>query len=474
MVGTRSRWRIVRALPVVALLMIGMGATSATAGAGAASARGVQPVVMDTGNSDPRNECRTLTGIDTIKALQVAGESGGFPGGSPYTDGTLTVTISDWDAQDKTFDWASNIPVLGVWVKGGSGGEGNWYDYAAFSDQPPKAGADHDGELHPKDNPNGVAGLSHVTFCYAKPGGSEGSPDIEVQKSSDAGAPLHPGDTITYTIVVTNVGDATAHDITVQDELPAGVHPVDGLPDLSGATGSCTAAGSSNSSGEEHYSITCQIDELAAGDHATITAQVEVDEDAACGDLINVVHAEAEDESGGAVDSGNDDSVTDEVACTCGVTIEKTASPTSGDPGDTITYRYVVTNTGNEAAQVTVTDDLLGDVGTDVLQPGAHTSFEMQATLPTSGAAVVNVATVVAETDTGERCTARDDATVTIVSAGGGGQPPGGNGGEQPPGGGGTAFTGPADLPIAALVILATIGLAAIVVARRGRGRATG
>jgi uncharacterized repeat protein (TIGR01451 family) len=442
-----------------------------TGGAGAPSERGVQPVVRDTGNSSPNNECRTLTGLSDVHAFQIAGEGSGFPGGSPYDDGTLEVTISDWDPQAKTFDWDTNIPVLGVWVKGGSGGEGNWYDYAAFSDQPPAAGADHDGDLHPKDNPNGVAGLSHVTFCYGDVDSQPGTPDIVVAKDSDASGPVEGGDTITYTIVVSNVGDETAHEITVSDDLPLGVHPVGGLPDLQGADGTCTAAGSVGPDGVEHYSLFCMLDALAPGAEATITAEVEVDDDAPCGDLTNVVHAEAGDEPGGAVDDRNDDEVTDSVDCACGVAIAKTVDPASGNPGEQVTYTYLVTNTGNEQIEVVVTDDLLGQVGTATLDAGEDRTFTRSIELPTDEVLVRNVATVEAVTASDETCSATDDAIVTIVSAGGGDN---GEDDEEGPGGGGTAFTGPADLPAGVMGLLLFAGLAALVVARPRRLRDQG
>ncbi len=444
------------------MLVLAVPASAGT-GAGAPSERGVQPVVSDTGNSNPLNECRSLTGLTDVHALQVAGEGGGFPGGSPYGDGTLSVAISDWDAQAKSFDWDANIPVLGVWVKGGSGGEGNWYDYASFADQPPAEGADNDGDLHPKDNPNGVAGLSHVTFCYGEATPDEGEPDIVVSKDSDASGPVHEGDTITYTIVVSSVGEATAHDIVLNDELPRGVHPVGGLPDLSGADGFCVAAGSVGPDGTSSYSLYCEIDELESGASATITASVEVDDEAACGDLINVVHAEAGDEPGDVIDEGNDAEVTDEVECACGVAIAKTVDPASGNPGDDVVYAYTVVNTGEETADVVVTDDILGRVGEASLDPGEETVFRMDAVLPDQGTSVVNVATVRAETASGERCVDRDAATVTIVSSGGGGNPPGG---EEPPGDG-TAFTGPMDLPAGAAIMLFFAGLGGLLLAPR-------
>ena len=53
-----------------------------------------------------------------------------------YTDGTLTVTITNAE-DDKSFDWSSNIGVDAVYVKAGSGGS-NLYRY----DPPSEATSD--------------------------------------------------------------------------------------------------------------------------------------------------------------------------------------------------------------------------------------------------------------------------------------------------------------------------------------------
>ena len=76
-----------------------------------------------------------------------------------FTDGTLSVTISNFDGH--TLDWSSNIGVSSVFVKGGP--NGNLYTY-----DPPVTS---DTGLHPQVNPNNgqYYGFSHVSFCYVAP-----------------------------------------------------------------------------------------------------------------------------------------------------------------------------------------------------------------------------------------------------------------------------------------------------------------
>jgi uncharacterized repeat protein (TIGR01451 family) len=332
---------------LVALVTFGMGPAAWTAlasePANAPSERGVIPTVLATADANPVDECRRLTGRQDVRAMQIAGEADGFPAGSPYTDGTLQVTISGWDATAKSFDWAATIPVLGVWVKGGSGGEGNWYDYAAFSDRPPGPGADHDGGLHTKPNPNGPAGLSHVTFCYDP----TGVPDLTVSKTSDAAGPLSPGDTVTYTIRVSNVGGADAHGVVVTDALPPGVS-------LTYPPAACAVAG---------RTLTCSVGTLGAGDETVIDVTVAVDP-ATCGELTNTASVWASDEPADAADAGNHDDVTDTVECATSrgpdLVLDKTSDASGSLPrGHAIAYALKVTNVGDTTATgIHIHDDI--------------------------------------------------------------------------------------------------------------------
>lgn len=75
-----------------------------------------------------------------------------------YTDGTLSVTITN--ADEKSFDWTSNIGVDAVYVKAGAGGS-NLYRY----DPPSEVTSDSD-LVPPADGGNAI---SHISFCYDQP-----------------------------------------------------------------------------------------------------------------------------------------------------------------------------------------------------------------------------------------------------------------------------------------------------------------
>ena len=72
-----------------------------------------------------------------------------------------------------------------------------------------------------------LAGLVALTFVLAgmlAPAASAvGSPDLTITKTSDAVGTLTVGDRFTYTLTVSNVGTATAHDVIVSDDFPTGL-----------------------------------------------------------------------------------------------------------------------------------------------------------------------------------------------------------------------------------------------------------
>jgi hypothetical protein len=86
------------------------------------------------------------------------------PGNGEFTDGVLTVTITNFTNDDpKGFDWESNIGVDAVLVKAGSD-KHNLYVY-----DPESTG---DTDLGPQDGQGN--GISHISFCYDE--GDEATP----------------------------------------------------------------------------------------------------------------------------------------------------------------------------------------------------------------------------------------------------------------------------------------------------------
>ena len=148
-----ARLRAIGAISVLAVAMlVGM--------AGAASAASVTPTPINSGNPT----CSEFnSGWTELKVEN--------PGNGTFTDGTLTVTISNFQNSSSgtpgSFDWSSNIGVDAVLVKAGSD-KHNLYVYnpelTGDTNLGPQAGAGN--------------GISHLSFCYdvGAPAPSESQP----------------------------------------------------------------------------------------------------------------------------------------------------------------------------------------------------------------------------------------------------------------------------------------------------------
>jgi uncharacterized repeat protein (TIGR01451 family) len=146
------------------------------------------------------------------------------------------------------------------------------------------------------------------------------------------------------------------------------------------------------------------------------------------------------------------------------LTISVRPEPTSGTPGDTVTYRFIVRNDGNtKLTHLLVVDDQLGHVGTaGTLAPGHSVTFSVDRVLSTRHVWVIDIATATAKDPSGHGVSAHASGSVTIVASNGGG------GGTA--GGDGTAFTGSdATAPGLASILLAVAGIASLGVAARRR-----
>jgi uncharacterized repeat protein (TIGR01451 family) len=141
------------------------------------------------------------------------------------------------------------------------------------------------------------------------------------------------------------------------------------------------------------------------------------------------------------------------------IDIVKTVNPVSGEPGQTVTYTYVVTNTGDTTLyDVSVDDDVIGHIGDiAVLEPGDSVTLTKDYVLPANPPTITNVGTATGTDELGTSVSATDDAVVTIVEAANPPTPP------KP-----TAFTGSDALRFGAIaLILLAVGLAALVLGRR-------
>jgi uncharacterized repeat protein (TIGR01451 family) len=147
------------------------------------------------------------------------------------------------------------------------------------------------------------------------------------------------------------------------------------------------------------------------------------------------------------------------------IDIVKEVTPQSGNPGDTVTYTYKVTNTGDTTlSDVSVDDDVIGHIG-DIAQldPNESVTLTKDWELPSGTiGAVTNVGTATGTDVLGKTVTADDDAIVTIVEAIH--NPP------KPPKP--TAFTGSDALRLGLIALaLFALGSLALLASRRRHGQ---
>jgi uncharacterized repeat protein (TIGR01451 family) len=188
------------------------------------------------------------------------------------------------------------------------------------------------------------------------------------------GAPLVVGDTIRYTLQVTNTGTYTAFDIQVTDDLPAQV--------------SCSDLFGDHDPGACADPLLWTIPSLAAGNSATLFVDVTVNPNTEGQSIINSASVTAFNvvdpvpepvvcPDGGAPVDGQCSTTPDPSGTT--LALSKTAADINGAPlvvGDTIRYTLHVTNTGTYTAfDIQVTDDLPAQVSCSDLfgdhDPGA-------------------------------------------------------------------------------------------------------
>ncbi|WP_309102173.1 GEVED domain-containing protein [Microbacterium sp.] len=159
------------------------------------------------------------------------------------------------------------------------------------------------------------------------------APAMTVVKTADTDSLVAAGQDVTYSFLVTNTGNVTLNDVAVNET------------DFTGA-GDLAA-------------VVCPTDTLLPGQFTVCTttysaAQADIDEG---GELSNTATAGAVDPAGDAVSSAPSTSVIpiDQAA---GLTVVKTSDVVAAAVGQTVTYSFVVSNTGN----VTITDPTVNEI----------------------------------------------------------------------------------------------------------------
>ncbi len=208
---------------------------------------------------------------------------------------------------------------------------------------------------------------------------------ITVDKTGPSFA--HVGDEVTYTIVVTNSGEADLVGVVLTDPLCDD----DTMELVDDADGDTVLAV------DEAWVYTCT--------HVVTSDDPDP--------LPNTATAVGIDERERTTEDA-DDHVVDLIDPA--IEIVKTVDDLGPNPGDTITFTYIVTNTGDTTLfDVVVVDDQLGEIGTiDVLEPGESVTLTKD-DLVQADQDLVNVATATGSDVLGKQVTDDDSVTISIV-----------------------------------------------------------
>jgi uncharacterized repeat protein (TIGR01451 family) len=245
------------------------------------------------------------------------------------------------------------------------------------------------------------------------------NPKIAVTKSCTALA--HAGDTVTYTITVINTGDEDLDNVTVKDTI---------LGDLSASFADELAVGASESHDFDYVVLDSDPDPLVnevTAKGSGVGSRVAVEALANC--VTDLIHPAIE--------------------------IVKTVDEDTVPIGTTVTYTYVVTNTGDTTLyDISVDDDILGHIGDiAVLEPGDSATLTKDFVV--GDVPVTNVGTAAGEDILGRSVSSDDDALVTPIA-----------GAVPPP----TPFTG-SDAGRLGIISMVLFGIGVTVVATTRRRR---
>jgi ethanolamine utilization microcompartment shell protein EutS len=256
---------------------------------------------------------------------------------------------------------------------------------------------------------------------------------ITLDKTTENGTTFHVGDTVQYAFLVA---------LASPDDVPLG------NVTLTDDTGICDSAPTFDSGDTNGNSLLDQGETWKFTCSHVVTAN-----DPSLIHNVATVQGTSADER--TVTATDDQDVT---VIHPAIKIVKTVDPQSGNPGDTVTYTYVVTNVGDTTLyKISVDDDVIGHIGFIAqLDPGESVTLTKDFVLPAGNPLVKNVGTATGTDVLGEQVSDDDDAFVTIVEA------------ENPPPP--TAFTG-SDAARLGLIagVLVALGLLGLALGRRRR-----
>ena len=269
------------------------------------------------------------SGIIDISALPVSGNTATLtaqitlftPDGTPWSTNSPPYLQLTWDGDDIQFCFETTVTECSQLTA-----ITNTASFLTADDEAP-------------------AGQTDTSTATLQSPGSTCTADVQVKKTVDK-TTYNPGDTLTYTIEVTNDGPIAAENVSVTDDLTQ-------ILDDATYNGDAAVAGTGNV-GYAAPTLSYTNPSLAAGATSTITFTVTTANPGTGNkSLPNKVVSNTGNCTTGSTDP-------DCATLTQGpnVTVTKTADKTTFNPGDTINYTLTVENSGAAPANVNLTDDL--------------------------------------------------------------------------------------------------------------------
>ncbi|GAA4464347.1 SdrD B-like domain-containing protein [Novipirellula rosea] len=168
--------------------------------------------------------------------------------------------------------------------------------------------------------------------------------DIVVDKTSDV-TTVQPGDTVVYTVTLTNDGPSTADNVVLTDVIPDGLTLVSAV--MNGTNGTV-------SGGNITFPGVSIVSGAANAVTATLTFTVDSDASGTIDNTASVPDMSADGEND-TTNNSDDASIT--VMPVFDIVVDKTVDVTNAQPNDTVTYTVTLTNNGPSNATNVVLSD---------------------------------------------------------------------------------------------------------------------
>ena len=169
------------------------------------------------------------------------------------------------------------------------------------------------------------------------------SADLSLTKTASTTDLVYVGDSITYTIIVTNNGPDVAENVIIYDDIPSEVSFVSSDPDFSGNSDSI---------------YWWAIGSLDVYESAQIIINVTVN-NVPAGTINNIAYVTSNTHD--TTPDDNDDNIQINMGSSADLSITKTAEPDVVQPGGSLKYTIVVTNNGPDTAENVSVLDTLSD-----------------------------------------------------------------------------------------------------------------